>query len=86
MNTSFPVTITTAEEFRLFEQENREALLRRCALSLESDHIGAPGVRISLKESRRALSIPRTVGVVSVAISLVAIGIAVMRRRMLRRF
>lgn len=77
MTSILPVTITTAEELRLFEQEDREALLRRSAFSSVSNQIG-------LEENKRLPSISRTVGLISFAISLLCVGIVVMRRRMLR--
>lgn len=82
MTTIFPVTITTAEELRLFEQGNQEALLRRSTFSLESSRVMAHGAVVSLEEGKRA-SISRTLGLISIAISLLGIGM-VMRRRMLR--
>jgi hypothetical protein len=84
MTTILPVTITTAEELRLSEQEDREALLRRSAFSSVSNQIGAHCTDVSLEENKRLPSISRTVGLISVAISLLCVGIVAMRRRMLR--
>ena len=82
MTTMFPVTITTVEELRLFEQANQEALSRRGAFSLESSRIMAHGAVVSLEEGKKA-SISRALGLISIAISLLGIGM-VMRRRILR--
>lgn len=85
MTTVFPVNITTAEELRLLEEEDQEALLRRSAFSSESNRIGAHGMVLSLEGSKRLHSISRAVGLISIAISLLGVGV-VMRRRMLRKF
>ena len=83
MTTNFPVTITTAEEFRLLEQEKREAELRRSALSIEPNQLAAHGM-VNWDESKRLHSMSRTIGFVSVVVSLLGLGILVVKRRLTR--
>jgi hypothetical protein len=51
MTTTFPVTITTAEELRLLKQEKRtDASLRQTSVFDEFDHIRAHGMGVRLKD------------------------------------
>lgn len=51
MTTTFPVTITTAEELRLLKQENRtEASLKRTSVFDEFDQIRAHGMGVRLED------------------------------------
>ncbi|MGA2962807.1 MAG: hypothetical protein ABSD96_14110 [Candidatus Korobacteraceae bacterium] len=51
MTTTFPVTITTAEELRLLKQEKRaQASLRPIAVFDEFDHIRAHGMGVRLED------------------------------------
>ena len=77
LDTRFPVTITTAEEFRLLEQEHLGALSRRGAFSIRSGQAGTHATGPA-KVSR---SVSRTFGLISIAVSFLGIGMLVFKRK-----
>jgi hypothetical protein len=84
MDSAFAVTITTAEEFRLLEQEDLEVSPRRDVFSGQSNQIWAASTDVGSEQPKGWRSISRTVGFTSVAISLVGVGILVLGSKMSR--
>jgi hypothetical protein len=60
MTTTFPVTITTAEELRLLEQRRwAEIQFEREPVFDEFDYIRAHGLSVGLEEGEQTRSLPR---------------------------